>query len=233
LGKATDLKIVLLPGLDGTGDLFKPFLLTYPDPDYEVIKLPITSNQDYNTLVLNVREHLPKIDFVLVGESFSGPIAAALASDKSLPMKGVIFVATFLSPPNPMLLNFAKWIPFQFMSNLPLAKHVLKNLLFERDTKNDLLLSFKRVLNDIPPEIIRQRLEAIRGLKQKNEFQKIPALCLVASHDKLVPKNNSQEFKKFFEEISVQEIRGSHFLLQTNPKDCGKAIFAFIDRLDE
>lgn len=53
----TITSIILLPGLDGTGVLFKP-------------------------LVGFVLDRLPDSEFVLLGESFSGPIALRVAARK-------------------------------------------------------------------------------------------------------------------------------------------------------
>jgi predicted alpha/beta hydrolase family esterase len=68
-----------------------------------------------------VRKRLPEQDFILIAESFSGPITAALAVVGIKNLRGIIFVATFLSPPNMQLIKMARALPIKFLSSLPLA----------------------------------------------------------------------------------------------------------------
>ena len=71
------MKIVLLPGLDGTGELFKPFIDSLP-PGIEpiLVSYPPKEKLGYGELSDYVMSRLPKDEeYLLVGESFSGPIA--------------------------------------------------------------------------------------------------------------------------------------------------------------
>jgi pimeloyl-[acyl-carrier protein] methyl ester esterase len=115
------VKLILLPGLDGTGKLFSPLLKVLSKLDCEVIALPETGDQDYRTHTAWVRKRLPEQDFILIAESFSGPIAVALAQDGVENLKGIVFVATFLSAPNKKLIKLARFLPIQFLSSLPWA----------------------------------------------------------------------------------------------------------------
>ncbi|WP_457668658.1 hypothetical protein [Thiolapillus sp.] len=46
------MKLVMLPGLDGTGDLFKPFLELLPEEmNVTVISYPVNIKQNYEELV--------------------------------------------------------------------------------------------------------------------------------------------------------------------------------------
>src|SRR6187402_2819704 len=89
--------LVLLPGLDGTGDLFKPFIeaLT-PDVSTITVSYSSVSHSTYADCQAVALSRLPQQDpFVLVGESFSGPIAIALAASRPAGLRGVILVGTF------------------------------------------------------------------------------------------------------------------------------------------
>src|SRR5207249_6130409 len=74
--------IILLPGMDGSGSLFEDFIASLP-PDVEamVVKYPPDRALDYAELEALARAALPiQGSFLLVGESFSGPVAVALAA---------------------------------------------------------------------------------------------------------------------------------------------------------
>ena len=73
--------LVLLPGMDGTGDLFAPLLSALPPALRTiVVRYPC----DRPLAMPNwrrTRARAPQDQpFVLLGESFSGPIAAAIAA---------------------------------------------------------------------------------------------------------------------------------------------------------
>ena len=70
------MKVVLLPGLDGTGILFKPLTdILSKDIDIKVISYPSGYKVSYRGLVEFVMKQLPNEDFIRVGVSLSGRIA--------------------------------------------------------------------------------------------------------------------------------------------------------------
>jgi pimeloyl-ACP methyl ester carboxylesterase len=88
------LPIVLLPGLHGTGDLFEPFLACAP-PHLRPIVVPLPEKSSYAELLEEVRRQLPAGRFAIVAESFSGPLAVALARGASERVVGVILCNSF------------------------------------------------------------------------------------------------------------------------------------------
>jgi hypothetical protein len=76
--------LVLLPGLDGTGTLFKPFQNAIgPDCPTRVIAYPPNRVLGYPELVALVRPQLPVDEpYVLLGESLSDPITLRIATER-------------------------------------------------------------------------------------------------------------------------------------------------------
>lgn len=73
---------MLLPGLDGTGDLFGPLLPFLGDSTPTlVVRYPPDVPLGYAALTDLARASLPSDGpFFLLGESFSGPVAVKLAA---------------------------------------------------------------------------------------------------------------------------------------------------------
>jgi len=74
--------LVLLPGLDGTGDFFAPLVAALGDriPTC-IVRYPLAGATDYPTCMAIARTALPtERPYILLGESFSGPIAVCLAA---------------------------------------------------------------------------------------------------------------------------------------------------------
>jgi len=96
------LSLVLLPGLDGTGQLFEWFLAALP-PNLKpiVVSFPRDTDDDYAALETHVVAFsIPQDErFVILGESFSGPLALRIAARGHANLVAVILVASFISQP--------------------------------------------------------------------------------------------------------------------------------------
>jgi pimeloyl-ACP methyl ester carboxylesterase len=108
-------KIVILPGLDGTGRLLTDFAarLNRRHP-VEVIVYPTREPLGYDALLDYVKEHLPSENFVLIGESFSGPLAIRIASENLPFLKAVVLGASFARldlPFKRLLATLAAYLP--------------------------------------------------------------------------------------------------------------------------
>jgi len=218
------MKLVLLPGLDGTGDLFSPLLQELSEYKCEIIPLPSSGAQDYKTLTDYVLGELPDDDFVLVAESFSGPIGMNISRVGLTNLKGVIFVATFLSPPNSKLIALAKILPLKLLSVLPAAKTAYKLLFLGSKASDTLTQQFQSTIHDLPASLIKARLSSIQSLSFDNKLYTLPAGYIQAVSDKLVPAAKAREFYDCFGNITIKIVEGPHFILQANPVECAEAI---------
>ena len=225
------MKLVLLPGMDGTGDLFLPLIQELGQFDKQIIPLPESGKQDYTTLSKYVSDKLPNKDFFLIAESFSGPIAAILAKENNPYLKGIIFVATFLSPPNRYLLTLAKALPLKLFSRSLLARPCLRLLLFGKGAHSQALTLFQKTVKALPSKIIKSRIGAIQSLSFSGKQVTLPVAYISGSSDRLVEKEKALEFRKHFSNITIKAIDGPHFLLQTHPKQCAEVISELIQTL--
>ena len=222
------MKLVLLPGMDGTGELFCSLVAALPALNCEVIPLPETGGQDYASLTAFVKERLPKEDFVLLAESFSGPIGASLAVEDLEHMKGVIFVATFLSPPSRELLFLASLCPGAFLGNLPFTGYFYKHFLVGNAASRELIEQLKIIVSRLPPAIVKARINTMSKLVAKPDTCDLPALYIQATADRLVQSHKVSDFKVRFKGLKVRKINGPHFILQAKPEECATIIMDFI-----
>ncbi|MEZ5497538.1 MAG: hypothetical protein R3F25_12065 [Gammaproteobacteria bacterium] len=72
---------------------------------------PTQEKLTYEELTVYVTTQLPEEDYILVAESFSGPIAYQIAKKYSQNLKAAVFIATFLTSPNRLLtlLTNCQW----------------------------------------------------------------------------------------------------------------------------
>lgn len=218
------MNIVLLPGLDGTGQLFDALLPYLSNQSVRIIPLPNSGDQSYEFLTAYVKHELPKDDFILVAESFSGPIGAMLSCTNIENLKGVIFVATFLSPPRKLLLNIFQFLPIKQLSKIPMASIILRYFMLGGNASKDSVKMFQQVVDSVPAAVLRRRMASIIAFSMKTENILIPTVYIRAESDKLVPSAKSKEFERHFENIAIMDVAGPHFILQANPNECAEII---------
>src|SRR5687767_5910188 len=111
------ITLMLLPGMDGTGHLFAPFLEALGNEfNVKVVRYPGTEALNYAELEAVARAAMPDGPFVLLGESFSGPIAISLAASGSPHLKGLVLCCTFARNPKPLFTGLRSLV-----SILPVA----------------------------------------------------------------------------------------------------------------
>lgn len=228
------LTLVLLPGLDGTGDLFEPLVAAMgPGIKSVVVRYPITGPQSYQELEAFARQSLPADEpFVLLGESFSGPIAISIASEPPANLLATVLCATFASCPQPRLTPL-RWL-------LPLANHhlapvaLISALLMGRHSTPALESTLHASLTKLPAAIFRTRLKAVVevNVQAKLATVKNPLLYLQALEDRLVPAEATAAVQRANPKIKVTQLKGPHFLLQACPNEAAKAIGSFLVALN-
>jgi len=223
------LTLVLLPGMDGTGALFEPFLLALDGAfKIRVVRYPVHGAQSYAVLGMHARKALPEEGrFIILGESFSGPIAVSLAAARPAGLVGVILCASFVSNPRPsigLLRHVAEKLP---VGLAPLA--LLDAMLIGRYSTERLREALAAALSLVPADVLRRRLRAVLSVDVSAELRRIdvPLLYLQARYDRLVPSDAYRRIRQILPIAQIAPIPAPHFLLQAAPDEAAAAIIAF------
>lgn len=126
--------LILLPGMDGSGLLFAPFVRALPAWVHPVVvAYPADRPLDYAGHLEIVRASLPAAGpFVLLGESFSGPLALMAAAVKPKGLCGVVLCASFICSPLPSFISplsilvmsqTVDFIPWSLRRRIVLGRH--------------------------------------------------------------------------------------------------------------
>jgi pimeloyl-ACP methyl ester carboxylesterase len=226
--RAARMKIILLPGLDGTGQLFQWLLPHLDGFDVQVESLPQEGPQDYPHLTAVLAERLPKDEpFVLLAESFSSPIAVQLAQQNSN-IQAVIFVAGFLSKPRRLSLRLAKRYLGKKQLLRPWVKWLSARWIFKKQASHDVLAAFYDCLHQLDNKILRARLASISRLKPHPIKLQQPCLYLRPHMDVLVTHNTLAEFVQTCPKLQVMGFDAPHFILQTQSQIAAQRIREFI-----
>lgn len=169
-------------------------------------------------------KQLPKEDFILVAESFSGPIAYEIALRKPQTIKSVIFTASFLENPRHHILFLSRFVPIKLLFALPIPDFVVKHFFLGSSADEHLINLFRQSVRKVTPSVLSYRLKAVRKLSVTQKTCDVNAIYIQATNDKLVPDSCVEIFKKACKNLNVFRVQGTHCILQTNPLACAEII---------
>ena len=220
--------------MEGTGLLFAPLLSELP-PEIEpvVVRYPNDEPRGYEELLPIVLDALPNDrPFVILGESFSGPLALFAAARRAPGLAGVILAVSFVQNPLPYLPAGAA-----VLARPPLFRGVpllvrIRSALSRRSSPELLSLVF-RANSEPKPEVWAARARAILSVRAERALAEcpVPILYLRGENDLVVPARNGRRIRQLRPDVEVVTLPGPHLLLQNNPRGTARAIARFVERL--
>jgi pimeloyl-ACP methyl ester carboxylesterase len=224
------LTLVLLPGMDGTGLLFGRFVAALAGEfDVRVVAYPTDEPLDYPELEAIARTALPDSNpFVIVAESFSGPIAISLAASGAANLRGLVLCCTFVSNPRPALSVGLPLVGILPVTLAPMA--ALSHLLLGRFSTEALRSALLQAMKQVSPAALRARLKAVIlvNVADKLSSVSVPVLYLRATQDRLVPPSASQLVSMLAPGAEIVELDAPHFLLQAAPVAAARVVGDFV-----
>ena len=225
------MKIVLLPGLDGTGVLFRPFVRHLPQNLAPVVvSYPHDRELGYSELMPIVLQNLPRDEaFVLLGESFSGPLALMLAATRPAGLRAVVLCATFVRNPTwvryPWLAYLVHPMAFRLYPQFSATKALLGGY-----STSELRALTREAIGAVRPEVLAHRVRSVMRVNVADELMNcpVPILYLRGSRDLVVPGRNLREIQALLPNIRVSTMEAPHMVLQTQPAACARAIADFV-----
>jgi pimeloyl-ACP methyl ester carboxylesterase len=231
---ANDLPtLILLPGLDGTGKLFSEFIKVLGTGiDVQVVAYPTDEPLGYEELELRVRAALPRQGrYVLLGESFSGPIAIRIAATTPPGLSAVILCGSIAKNPYPLLGWAHPLAVFVPLKSLP--RWVRAPLMWGSRRTAQAPLRSERALAAVSSGVVRRRIAALLTVDATDALVQIslPMLVLFARNDRVVPKAATRWLLARSRNAESIAIDGPHLLLQTRPHECAAPVLRFLRSL--
>lgn len=225
--------LILLPGMDGTGTLFTPLLQALePGWPVQVVHYPVDQPLDYPALVERVMQALPTDrPFVLLGESFSGPVAVAVAARCSNGLLGLILCSSFVCNPRPGWARLHPLLGFLALQRLPFWP--MDALLLGGFSTPALRSALAAAIAQVDEEVLHARLRAVISVDVRHALAntQVPLLYLRAGRDRLVPRSSGQQVLQWREDAQVLDIDAPHCLLQAAPVEAAAHLLQFMRRL--
>jgi pimeloyl-[acyl-carrier protein] methyl ester esterase len=227
------ITLVLLPGLDGTGELFANFLAELPK-GMDVITLAFPSDQflPYSELLPWLADRVPNNKpYGLLGESYGSPLAVKFAATHPVHLVGLILVVGFISNPMRKWGALPRLLARRFFFQFRPADFALEYFIAGAGAPKNILLAVNRATASVRPEILAERARAVIECDATQEIQqvKVPTLFLQASQDRLLGKECLEEIKRLHPETISISIRAPHLLLQREPRIAAQAVAQFLE----
>ncbi len=228
-------KLILLPGMDGTGNLYTNFIEALPDVfKTEVLRYPTDHFLSYEQLARFVGAGTSIAEpFVLVAESFSTPLAIQLAATKPPTLRGIVICAGFITSPVSGWLRPLCSLLSQIMFHSALPEFAAKYLLVGPNASRSLLVALRSAVSSVKPQVLSARLRAVLKCDARAELEQVavPILYLQAEYDRLVGESCFKEIQRIRPKAAVTVIAGPHLLFQSEPQKTADCVMEFAQKL--
>ncbi len=229
---AAPVPTLLLPGLDGTGILFARFAAALGEGLMpQAIGYPPDTPLGYHELMPLVERARPRgLKFVLVGESFSGPLALKLAAKRPPGLLAVVLVGSFArSPVSPLL---APLVGARLMK-MASSEFLIRRYLTGNDGPPELVEDVQRCLRTVGTDVLARRVKDVLSVDAREEVRTcpVPILYLQGAHDKLVPRTVADELRALNPALKAESLDAPHLMLQRAPDAAAAALRRFLEPL--
>ncbi len=225
--------LVMLPGLDGAGRRFGRFMdLLAPWTRVARLDYPADRPLGYEELEALLRPALPRAEpYVLLAESFGGPLAIRLAAGAPAGLRGLVLVNTFARMPYPGARALAPLAAHLPVKSLP--RWLRAPLLWGSANPADATPAQLRGTAAIDAAVIRRRLRAAFAEDARAQLasSRLPVLVLRGRRDWLLPRRALTELHGSAPHAQVLKIDAPHLALQSNPRTCAAAVLGFLRKI--
>jgi pimeloyl-ACP methyl ester carboxylesterase len=199
-----------------------------------VAAFPVDNPLNYQQLLPQIREVAPWNEpYVLVAESFSGPLALYFAQAQWENIEAIVLCGSFARNPLPPFLNWVYSLlgPSLFKKVPPAT--ILKKYLAGHDAPASLMELITKAIRSVKPEVLSHRVELVMQTDATQALQdcRAPILFLLGSRDELVGRRGWESLVKARPDITCVEIDAPHLILQTKPREAWVAIEMFLKQL--
>lgn len=224
--------LVLLPGLDGTDVFFRPLVAALaPAVAVRAVELPQDGPQTYEALTERVAAAVADLDtMIVVGFSFGGPIAIALASRDPARVRGLALVATFVRSPRPRL---QRWRVFARTPTIWMMRFVRRlPVWLLRGGSDPRRIAKSETWSRVPASVIAGRTRAIavvdafRALSGTTQ----PLLVVEYSDDEAVPAAALAEVQRA-REARVVRLTGPHLAMFEAPAPLAAELVRLLEQV--
>jgi pimeloyl-[acyl-carrier protein] methyl ester esterase len=227
----TNPRLVLLPGMDGTGLLLEDFANALPASLRPlVVRYPpdVGSYRDVDRFLRSAQ--LDSEPFVLLGESFSSVAAIAWAATNPPNLRGLVICVGFATPPLRRWLRPVSRLLSHLLFALPRPRFLTRHFTAGRNAPKPLVLRLETIRATVPVETFAARIRAILSCDVRRELNlvRVPILFLHAEEDRLISRARLEEMRQIQPHAAAEIFPGPHLLLERHAVRAAERVARFV-----
>lgn len=198
-----------------------------------MVRYPAGEFRTYAELLAFVRESVSRLEaFVVLGESFSSPLAVHLAATRPENLAGLIICAGFVSNPFPHTRFLVNALAKPFLFRLPAPDWVYK--CFVTGASPALRQKVRQVTHRVAPQVLSGRVHEILNCDAREDLVRtsVPVMYLQGAYDRLIGRKCFEEIQKLQTSVRLTSIPSSHLVLQQKPREAADAILKFVQEIE-
>lgn len=227
------LTTILLPGLDGTGRLFGPFLARGSGAlDFHVLSYPRDRFLGYAALTERVLAELPTDrPFALLGESFGGPLALRVAATSPPGLVGLVLASSFHRRPAARAIAALRMLSPAYF-RLPLPAHAVRILLAGSNGPDPLVREVQAAVASVKGSVMAARAKEALRVDASDELRRcpVPVLFLGGKRDRFLRSGLPIEVRAIRQDVEIRMLDAPHLALQTRPDEAMAILEDFLRR---
>jgi pimeloyl-ACP methyl ester carboxylesterase len=223
-------ELLLLPGMDGTGKLFEPLVNTLSDKiQTRIVSYPTDQALGYDELLPYVTACFPKEKpFVILGESFSGPLATMAGAGRPSNLVGIVLAASFVMNPLAGIIQKLQWVtstPLIYLRPRKVLVNFLVGGRYDPGKKSWIIKNLPKM----DTVVLRHRIREVLNVNVRKELKgsDVPILYIGGATDRLVGKGALDAIWLCRPDVQVKILDTGHMVLQTKPVEASEAIIEF------
>lgn len=221
--------------MDGSGELYAPLVRAISSDSKhrnDLISVACFSPRlpmDYAQLLPVAAAQMPAGKFTLVAESFSGPLAIALAAGFPERVERLVLSCTFVANPFPWLASLAGMLAWMPNLPTPLTAFFGAELLFNEYNSEENRLLLRRALAPLTSDVLKARQQAVLrcDVRETAKLCRQPILYLQAQDDRVISPSAAATLLAVRPDTQLHRLAGPHCLLQTRADHAWAAIKQF------
>ena len=222
------MRLLLLPGMNGTTDLFAGFLDALPGHiRAEPVGYWTSRVQGYSELLDELPA--PLTPTAVLGESFSGPLSILYAARYPEQVKALILVGTFARCPWPVP-PFLSALIRPTIFRRPAPAWLVRALMYGSDASEDEVARFQACLAGVDAPVLARRVAEVIRVDVRSTFAslRVPVLYLAGRRDHLVRGWNVAGLRRVRTDLQVTSLDAPHLILQRRPAEAAAEVTRFV-----
>ena len=214
--------------MDGIGCLFEAFLRCLPaGMQTKIITYPTLIHLSYEQLEELVASQLPATGgYLIIAESFSGPIALRLASRALANLRGIVLVASFAYRPLGWKGSVLARLPWNLLFRIPPPDFLLRSFLLGNSPSATEVDQIRSAIGKVNPHVLAARLQELltSNYGKPHLLTTARVIALSAQDDHLFGPTSQRSISEVCPKAEIQFLPVPHLALQAAPVTVLKAL---------